>query len=137
MDEALPEQQDEETLQPYSLLELSCEVVHNGQSRSERLELQEGKPLLIGRKDNKLDKQICALVLDNGDKSTSRKQARLTWSDGKVYLLDLSTYSNTLVNGQKIPHEKENAEGVQLSSGDRIQMSNHTVTSTWESNPYA
>lgn len=126
-----PEVDSEPTLQPYSTIQLSFEIIYNGQRRVEEAELMEDKPFLIGRKNAREVKQTCDLVLDNTDKFISRKQARLMASEGKLSLLDLSTYGNTLVNDQKIPHEKEGVPGVQLSSGDVIKMSSHTITIKW------
>ena len=62
------------------------------------------------------------------DSSASRKQAELYIKDNQVYVRDKSSYQNTYVNGRKV---RTGTDGTVVNNGDRLQLSEHTVTIRW------
>ena len=111
----------EETMQPYFSKLITITVQYAGRTRTEEAELKENPPYTIGRKD-------CQLLLDGADSSASRKQAELYVKDNQVYVRDKSSYQNTYINGRKV---RSGPEGTVVSNGDRLQLSEHTVTIRW------
>jgi two-component system, cell cycle response regulator len=85
----------------------SCMVVIYGPGLGHRFELQEGDTV-IGR-DIGSDFQV---DLDN----VSRKHARVTRRDGKVFVSDLGSTNGTFINDREVKHEEE------LRSGDLIKI---------------
>lgn len=111
----------EETMQPYFSKLITLTVQYGGRTRTEEAELKENPPYTIGRKD-------CQLLLDGADSSASRKQAELYIKDNQVYVRDKSSYQNTYVNGRKV---RTGTDGTVVNNGDRLQLSEHTVTIRW------
>ncbi len=85
----------------------SCLVVIYGPGLGHRFELQEGE-LVIGR-DVTSDFQV---DLDN----VSRRHAKVTRREGKVYVVDLGSTNGTFINDREIKTEEE------LRSGDLVKI---------------
>lgn len=88
------------------------QISYNGKMRKERCTIKE--EFNIGRKSN-------LLHLDKSDKAISRKHCSLFFYSNVLQLENLSQYG-TFVNGELVL-----GKGVELHSGDQIQIGNHLV----------
>ena len=101
-------------------------VRFNGREERVNAEIGENIMYTIGRKD-------CKLKLSADDDQASRLHANLYLKNGRLYLQDVSRYSNTFVNGirvrsQDIPNAPDY---VAINYGDEIQIAQHSIHVKW------
>jgi type III secretion system YscD/HrpQ family protein len=86
-------------------------IAEEGPNRGLILNLEKGTEWVIGR-----DPESADFVIE--DNTVSRRHARLTKTEGGIYLKNLSRVNPTLVN------DEEKREPVLLKEGDRVQIGN-------------
>ncbi len=97
-------------------------IAEEGPNRGLILNLEEGEEWIVGRDPDEAD-----FVIE--DSTVSRKHAKLTKSDGAVYLKNLSKVNPTLVN------DEEHEDRVLLKEGDRVQIGNTVLLYSEEALP--
>jgi len=100
-------------------------IENRGSVDHREVELGEGRPFVIGRKED------CDLTLVSQDKAISRKHALLIYQNDQVYLRDVSTYHNTLLNGMKTHTSDRDNMGTLLTNGDVISIGTYRITISW------
>ena len=126
-EETLPDDfnDSERTKSGFFAKPVDLRIEFEGSVDTKSIELFEGRPFIIGRQSD------CDLVLNAQDKKVSRTHAKLLYEDDQVYLLDVSTYHSTRLNGMEVHGSEHRGMGAMVANGDVITAGTHRITITW------